>query len=364
MLARDAYGGSLPAGYAAPDIQSFAFYRNNVDNGAVEGYAVLRVFFTNDDLFRIRVASRPDPLWETVLSITLLGSADSRAALGPWRAQARAALRRLPRTQLRMLHHLAPPVGDFPDFLTPAQASDGLEAGIEAVLSTPRHRLRREVGVLRERSSWLRPLADGDAQALTQLGDAIRGYHATVIAPYQPAMQALVDVERTARARSVLDGGPEGLLSRLGPAMRWKRPVLEVDYPVEHEIHLDGRGILLQPSAFCWRVPISLIDPGLPPVLVYPVTRNLEWWSGPDGHGSRTLANLLGATRAACLRVIENGCTTGEMARRIRSTPSTASQHATTLREAGLIASTRRGKEVIHTLTPLGADLLRANSRR
>ncbi|MET8159733.1 winged helix-turn-helix domain-containing protein [Sphaerisporangium sp. NPDC005289] len=308
------------------------------------------------------MASRPDPLWEVVLSVCLLRSTESRVVLGPWRAQARAALRRLPRAQLRVLHHLAPPVGDFPDFLTPAQASEGLEAGIEAMLSTPRHRLRREVAVLPTVPSWLSPLADGSVETLDLLANALRGYYTTVIAPHQPVMQAVVDFERTMHARSLLDNGPEGLLSRLGPTMRWNRPVLEVDYPVKHEIHLNGRGILLLPSAFCWRVPVSLIDPGLPPVLVYPATRNLEWWSGGDAHSSQTLANLLGGTRAACLRVIESGCTTSEMARRISGTPSTASQHATTLREAGLIVSNRQGNTVIHTLTPLGADLLKINS--
>jgi DNA-binding transcriptional ArsR family regulator len=322
---------------------------------------VLRLVFTNNDLFRIRVASQPDPLWETVLSLTLLGASDARAVLGPWRAQARDALRRLPRPQLHLLQRLAPPVGDFPDFLTPPEASQGVEAGIEAVLSTPRSRLHRELASLPRASSWASPLARGDKQALVLLGDALRAYHKAVIAPYASKMQALVDAERAVCARSVLDHSGEGLLDRLGPTMRWKPPALEVHYPVRHEIRLDGRGLLLLPSAFCWRVPITLVEPSLPPVLVYPVSRNLEWWAGPSGHGSQTLANLLGRTRAACLQVIESGCTTGEMARRVGGTPSSASQHATTLREAGLITSTRQANEMIHTLTPLGAELLRLN---
>ncbi|MFC4589986.1 ArsR/SmtB family transcription factor [Sphaerisporangium corydalis] len=312
-------------------------------------------------MFRVRVARQPDPLWETVLSLTLLGSSDARAVLGPWRAQAREALRGLPRPQLRLLRQLVPPVGDFPDFLTPAEASQGVEAGMDVVLSTPRSRLRRELAPLPGASSWASPLAAGDDEALVLLGDALSAYHETVIAPYASQMQALVDAERAVCARSVLDHSGEGLLDRLGPTMRWKPPVLEVDYPVRHEIRLNGRGLLLLPSAFCWRVPVTLVDPSLPPVLVYPVSRNLEWWAGPGGHGSEILANLLGRTRAACLKVIESGCTTGEMARRVGATASSASQHATTLREAGLITSTRQANEMIHTLTPLGTELLRLN---
>lgn len=322
---------------------------------------VLRVHFTADDLSRIRFVREPDPLWETVLSITLLGTAQGRAVFDPWRAQVRAGLSRLQPSQVRVLRTLAPPVGDFPDFLTPAQASEGLEPGIEAVLTTPRGQLRRELEALPGAPPWARPLAEGDPETLKGLGGALRAYYRTAVAPYWPQMRALVDAERALRSRSVLDDGSEGMLAGLAPILRWRRPVLEADYPVEHDIQLAGRGLVLVPSVFCWRMPITLVDPGLPPVLVYPIPRVPGWWAGPDHTaGSRRLANLLGPTRAACLRLIEDGCTTGELARRLGMTPPTASQHATTLREAGLTTATRRGNTVLHVLTPLGAALLSA----
>ncbi|ACZ87380.1 ArsR/SmtB family transcription factor [Streptosporangium roseum] len=323
---------------------------------------MLRLHFTGDDLSRIRFVSRPDPLWETVLSITLLGSGLGQSMFGPWRARARTELRRLSREHLRLLRYLAPPRGAFPDFLTPAQASEGLEEGIEAILATPRRRLRQELTVLPGVPSCARPLADGDPEKLAELGEALRAYHHAVIAPYQSQMQALVDDERAIHSRSLLNHGSEGLLAGLKPTMRWNPPVLEADYPLDHDIHLAGRGLLLIPSAFCWRFPITFIDPGLSPALVYPVSRMRDWWTGsPTGDGPRKLANLLGNTRAACLRVIEHGCTTGELARRTGVAPSSASQHASTLREAGLIATTRLGNAVMHTLTPLGAALLNDN---
>jgi DNA-binding transcriptional ArsR family regulator len=73
----------------------------------------------------------------------------------------------------------------------------------------------------------------------------------------------------------------------------------------------------------------------------------------PDG-----LADLLGQTRAAVLVALAGGSTTGELARKLRISPAGASQHATVLRRAGLILSTRRGNSVLHTLTPLGSALL------
>src|SRR4051794_25772078 len=107
---------------------------------------MLRLHFSSEDLSRIRFARRPDPLWEAALSLTMLGSAHGRAVFGPWRARARTALAGVPREHLRLLRYLAPPRGpvprkcSFPDFLTPPQSCQGLEEGIDAVLSTPRGR--------------------------------------------------------------------------------------------------------------------------------------------------------------------------------------------------------------------------------
>jgi hypothetical protein len=44
-----------------------------------------------------------------------------------------------------MLVPLLPRAAYFPDFLTPWQASNGLEAGLDAILHIPRARVTREV---------------------------------------------------------------------------------------------------------------------------------------------------------------------------------------------------------------------------
>ncbi|MFB7796087.1 ArsR/SmtB family transcription factor [Streptomyces sp. NPDC056086] len=111
-------------------------------------------------------------------------------------------------------------------------------------------------------------------------------------------------------------------------------------------------------------MPVTLIDPSLPPVLVYPLAPEPGWCSTPGSRTRhRTLGKLLGPTRAACLRVIEDGCTTGELARRLGVAPPTASEHATVLREAGLITSIRTGSAVLHTLV-LVQYAVRARARR
>lgn len=324
---------------------------------------MLRVHFTRDDLLRTRVAAAPDPLWEIVLSLNLLATRQGRAVFDTWRAQARTRLRLLPRRQLYLVRELAPPRGNFPDFLNPAEGSQGLAEGVQAIRSTSRRRLREEMNVLSATPAWLRPLADGEPSALESLGQALHRYFDAALTPCWSAVRAQIEADRAVRARDMLRGGVDALLSSLGPSLRWRPPVLETAYPFDRDLRLDGRGLLLVPSVFCWQTPITLTDPTLPPVLVYPVARTQHWWSPQRAGGETrmTLERLLGHGRAAVLRVLEDGCTTGEAARRAGVTAATASEHVRILREAELAASVRDRNTVLHVLTPLGLSLLRAN---
>ena len=145
--------------------------------------------------------------------------------------------------------------------------------------------------------------------------------------------------------------------------LRWRAPVLEADYPVDRDLHLDGRGLLLQPSYFCRGTPVVYRDPQLPPVLVYPVTHPRR----PGRRASRrplARPSFVGHTRSAVLQAIGDGCTTSELARRAGVSMASASQHACVLREAGLVPTLRHGSAVLHTLTPLGGALLGAAPQR
>ncbi|GAA2922697.1 hypothetical protein GCM10020221_18540 [Streptomyces thioluteus] len=140
--------------------------------------------------------------------------------------------------------------------------------------------------------------------------------------------------------------------------MRWRAPVLEADYPVDRDLYLNGRGLLLVPSFFCRGNPVALQNPDLAPVLVYPA-RHASESAPPVAAAPRSLGKLVGHTRSAVLGSIGGGCTTSELARRVGVSAASASQHAGVLREAGLVLTLRHGSAVLHTLTPLGAALLR-----
>ncbi|GLZ13385.1 transcriptional regulator [Actinomadura sp. NBRC 104425] len=316
---------------------------------------MLRIHFSFDDLARTRVRAGPDAMWEIVLSVQLLQNREGALLFDGWRREIRGKLR----PWIRPLMTLAPHAPYFPDFLTPAGPAASLDEGIESVLATPRTRLRAELellGAQRPLPTWTRGLADGDIRVFEGLGRALRSYHETVLEPDWPRVRALIEADRTKRMRAFADGGIEGLLRSYSPLFRWKPPYLEADYPVSQELVLGGRGLLLQPSFFCCRTPVTLVDPELRPVLVYPVAQDVR--DRVAGSGGKPLAALIGRTRAAILRSIEDGCTTTELSRRASTSIASASQHTAVLREAGLVTTQRNGSAVLHTLTPLGLDLL------
>ncbi|WP_079074992.1 ArsR/SmtB family transcription factor [Streptomyces atriruber] len=315
---------------------------------------MLRIHFSSGDLARTRIAEEPDPLWETVLSLQQLREKSREPVLDGWRRRkcARGAL------ALRMLSPLMPSRGYFPDFLTPAEGSGGLECGIDAVLTTPRRQLRRELTLLAHHNplpSEAGLLAEGETGALRRLGRALREYHASVLEPGWRDIASRIEGDRRHRTETQCRLGTEEMLRSFAPLLSWQSPVLCADYPVDRDVHLKGRGLLLVPSYFCRRTPVALLDETLWPVLVYPA-RPL----GPDTSadpGTR-LAPLLGHTRAAVLEALETPRTTSELARCAGVSVSSASEHATVLRRAGLIASTRQRHHVRHTLTQLGNHLL------
>ncbi|WP_433549523.1 ArsR/SmtB family transcription factor [Streptomyces sp. CA-294286] len=311
---------------------------------------MLRIHFTGEDLARVRIAARPDALWETVLSFHRLRDRRGGRVYGQWRSEARTRLASGGRSGgRRMLASVVPPRGYFPDFLTPAEGVQGWEEGVAAVRATPEERVAEEVGLVKGETK--------EPPALGALVDALGDHHRAAVAPYWPHLRARIEADRAARGRALLDGGTDALLASLPPGLRWRPPVLEADYPAEREVHLGGRGLRLQPSFFCQGAPVMLYDQKLPPVLVYPVEHAAP--RTPAASSAPYLGRLVGHTRSAVLRAIEHGCTTSELARRAGVSLASASQHACVLREAGLVDTLRHGSAVLHSLTPLGAALLR-----
>ncbi|MEV4411557.1 ArsR family transcriptional regulator [Catellatospora sp. NPDC049609] len=324
---------------------------------------MFRIHFTQQDVSATRILAEPSPLWEIVLSCHMLAKRSDDPLLSGWHRNSRAHLEpgRPLRESTDLFIHVNPAHGDFPDLLTPDTDACGVQAGLEAVASTPTRRLSHEMAwVGRQRGSLTtaaRDLAAGRSAAMEQLVTGMRDYFDAVIGPQWPWVTASFGADLDLRTRCLATGGLIAMLNSLHPSVRFDGSVLTItDFPGERDLHLGGRGMVLVPSFFKSRTrPITLIDPELPPVLVYPVDRTAGMLAARQ---TEALAALLGRNRAAILDLCAVGGSTTSIAAQLGQSPSTISEHLTVLRNAGLVASDRRGSTMQHRLRPLGLAML------
>jgi predicted transcriptional regulator len=328
---------------------------------------VWRIHFTAEDLERIQVRPTLGPLAETVEAIGLLRCPQRpRALYAQWRDQVKDQLT----PQMTALTDLIPPGSmavDLPMLTGPAPT---IEQGVQALLAVPRKHLLVEMefadraGKL-PAAAWT--VAEANGGGRLRLVTAAVAAHQVLVKPYWTRIHSCLHAEHVARLQTLAAGGPERLLASLQSQwIRWRPPVLEVLVPSDYELSLDGRGIALMPSVFVGQFPMihtNPVDPTAAPWLVLPTARGpieqRQLWSNSRPRGA-ALAALVGRNRAAVLRTIADGCSTTELADRVGISLAAASQHASVLRDAGLITTHRQGSAVLHVLTPLGAELLHA----
>ncbi|WP_410638455.1 ArsR/SmtB family transcription factor [Amycolatopsis sp. lyj-346] len=328
----------------------------------------LRIHFTDLDLARTRLKLEMDLMWEIVSSVQVLQHTKEQLGFDPWRRRVRDRVSRdrALRSAVQTLLTVAPHAAYFPDFLTPASDSTDIDAGVDAVLSTPSARVAPEVGRLRPdcgaAARWLNGLAAGKVPALRHLRQALRVYFRSLLEPQLPAIDGGLRAGWADGARRYLEAGPEGLLRWFSPAATWEPPVLAVDYPLDRDLHLGGRGLLLAPCYFCVLHPVALADPLLRPILVFPIQPRARLLAAGHGAGGGTLNALLGTTRATILRAVVSGTSTTGLAKLVGVAPATISHHTSVLRDAGLITTHRHEKGATHAITPLGLQVLAGSS--
>lgn len=314
---------------------------------------MLRVHFTSEDLLRVRIAERPEPLLEMVLALGMLGRADVPPALAAWQRR----LRRTLPPAARLLFQLVSPTGAGPQFLDPP--APGLDAGLDTAMSTPRayvrHELRRMCGIDRPPTEWLRDLADLDRDAWQVLARSVRAAYGAVIDTSWHTVRAGFHAETTWRSRQLARQGLLPTLTGLAPGIAWRDMTLEVASDRELGVRLAGRGLVLRPSFFWTGPPLYTDRPGEPVALIYPATTPLPLLDPP---GPDPLTPLLGRTRADVLRRLVQRHSTTTLADGLGISVASASMHAKALREAGLVVTRREGKTAWHQCSGLGLDLL------
>ncbi|MFD9429002.1 MULTISPECIES: helix-turn-helix transcriptional regulator [unclassified Streptomyces] len=337
----------------------------------------LRIHFTLDDLARTRIADGPAPCIELSTAARQLQERTQLVRLGAWRHRTLSSLH----PASRMVFALMPRRGRTTDFLSGTNGATPAEL-LEQIRSTPRSRLRASLehtAQYQPLPSWAHKLPD-DPLLLQQLCDSLEHVAGRALIPHWQEVQAMTAADAAVRSRQMLSGGVETLLSRINPRrIRWRAPVLEVAMisRLDTDVHLAGQGMLLQPSVFAVEAPVVDLDAVPQPVLTYPVAQLQEGTATPlfavppPGEGRAASAvdvigSMLGHTRAAVLSTIARhpDCSTQQLAALVGIAKASASEHATTLRNAGLINTHRDRHTTAHIATPTGIAVLNAPSGR
>lgn len=310
---------------------------------------MLRIHFTPGDFALVRFLPRPAPLVELKLSLMTSRQRGSAVLLGRWR---RDIGHRLPATTRPLWDLLQPFHG--PAFLDPV--SGDLEEGLELVRSTPGTVVRSDVAKLRRpQTPWVKALIARDTQAWDVLDRGLRDAYQSVLATSWNTVRERHAAEFTGFALRAAESGIEPALTTLAPGSELRDATWHIPASKDRDHHLTGKGLTLLPTFHWTYEPLVGSWPDLPVLLVYP--------AGPGVPPPRTpspgdaLADVLGASRARILRLLDHPHTTTELAARTNLSLATASSHAAALRRAGLITTHREGRSVQHTRTELGRML-------
>ena len=328
---------------------------------------VIRIEFTADDIARTRIASTESAFTETLFGLGSLRMSRLERIAVPWR-------RDRDRMTAELAAFLAPSSKVQTDLFTPTGLIAEWGEATDRLLGIPDGTMRGEVEVTHcnglHAPPWLDGIGEAELGARRRLAGALTRVHRRLVEPYWPGMRVVIEAERARLQRILADGGVDRLLSEFHPQARWQYGALELPAAGNWSkqpltVRLGGRGIVLVPSVLCPVGPVPFfpyVGDG-PAMLFFPVADEHARLGSTLRRDGAALATLLGRTRAAALEEIASSCTTTELARRLGISAATASQHASALRGAGLVASRRDANRVVHTITALGTQLLEVQTK-
>jgi DNA-binding transcriptional ArsR family regulator len=348
---------------------------------------VFRVHFTAADIARTCIAPPPGPLAEAVFSLDALRRPGHDLVIDGWRERMELGVRTdrssrllaelLPRISAFDLIALGGPVPTLDEALDRNGETNGDRHGAAVVGAHPPGTAAAAApngtSGLPDRNGAGRNGAGRNGPGRDQVAAVLRRWFRLAVAPYWTAIRALLESERRRLTRLAGERGVEVLLATLHPSMRWQAPVLliQAGATADHDCYLDGRGLTIVPSLFCPAGHPVCRDPtreAAPLVLYYPavadpfVARTV--WATGNRRADASLVALLGKTRARILQALgedDAACSTTDLAARAGVAVSSASEHATVLRQAGLVDSRRHRSTVFHRITGLGVALLDAH---
>jgi hypothetical protein len=311
--------------------------------------------YSTDDLARARFVVSP-------LGHLIHGVHDGPCSRhSPWRQRWWTRARRQVSTsngRLVPLINRAHP--DAPAFLPLAMAGDNptptFDQELDQLRATPPHLLGFRLATAATRTDdadrLIRALRNQEDAALRAVVDGLLTLYRTTLMTDWPKISRQLQRDVALRTRQTQHDGTLAMLTNLHPDISW-RP-LPGDSPADEP---QGNGLILAPCLFGQQRAHAGPGGDGTQVVIYPAAEPADTDLTTDDH----LAALLGPGRAAVLRALRTPTSTSGLARQLATSVPTASTHATLLRNAGLVATTRDGKSVRHELTAVGWQLVELN---
>ncbi|NUP50778.1 MAG: winged helix-turn-helix transcriptional regulator [Catenulispora sp.] len=325
----------------------------------------VRIPITNTELARVRFAI--SPVYEALQAVDVLQVPGKHAVHLPWVRWARPLVARVPGIEL-----LAGFVGRDvrPGVLVPVPDvhMPTLEDELDAIRCADPERVRKYFDNNEPPSDrFQREFYDDPAAGLARLADVLRRVFDVLVAPHWPRILGVLEADIAYRARVLADFGVAAVFDDLHPEVRWSGGELRLSgaglsaqlWPLAaKQVVLDGRALVLAPGVFCWPDKCVNTKPTTSGILHYPARAVGTVWEtrrpAPDA-----LSALLGRTRAELLVQLAEPGTTTQLAGRLGVTAGAVSQHLGVLRGAGLVATRRSGRAVLHLRTERAEALLR-----
>jgi DNA-binding transcriptional ArsR family regulator len=320
---------------------------------------MVRYDFGIDDLARTRFAI--SPMWETAAAIRALRNPSLISLHLPWVKRIRDEIRDL---DLSLAWGLLPRKGYIADFLTPPPSTPlaDFEEELELVRTTSPDQVRRDVGILLRDGApraGLQPYLDDPRASVEGLADLLERFWRRALEPDWGRIQSLLEADLLYRSRRLTEGGVELLFSDLHSHVAWNEDRLEIEMNCAVHVALEGRGLLLVPTAFSCHKPSAMTAEPWQPTVVYPARGVALLWESAEP-APEALAKVLGRSRAMLLADLDAPRTTTDLASRLEMTPGGVSQHLTALRDSGLVSAQRNGRQVLYCRSPLADDLVAA----
>lgn len=317
-----------------------------------------------DSLTAVRFAI--SPAWEAQAALQSLTDERGATYHQPWLTRVQTAAAGL---DLAPLLAALPRRGYVPDFLAPPPPTSrpSWAKQLAQMRATTPEQVARELDRCLQTvpDRWRHRLLTGfltDPQrARDDLADRLTDAWATLIAPYWIRIRALLERDIGRRSWALARHGLRRTLDQLHAKTRWTAHGLQLADGRDDTVEVDRRGLLLMPSAYLWPHVATIIEPPWLPTIVYPAAGIADLWNAPASPPD-ALGQLVGHSRAHILACLDQPLSTTALAAITGLSPAGVSAHLLTLRDAGLLSTTRYGHEVRYHRTELGSALLNAQA--